>query len=58
MFVQVAREQVLSMGAQFLTVEIEESGDGGGGYAKTMSKEFRQLKWLSFVNKQKTPISS
>ncbi|MBM74950.1 MAG: NAD(P)(+) transhydrogenase (Re/Si-specific) subunit alpha [Proteobacteria bacterium] len=35
-----AGEQVKSMGAEFLTVEIEESGDGGGGYAKTMSKEF------------------
>jgi len=34
------KEQVQSMGADFLEVEIEESGDGGGGYAKTMSKEF------------------
>ena len=35
-----AREQVASMGAKFLEVEIEESGDGGGGYSKVMSKEF------------------
>jgi len=28
------------MGAEFLTVEIEESGDGAGGYAKEMSPEF------------------
>lgn len=34
------KEQVESMGASFLTVDIEESGDGGGGYAKEMSKEF------------------
>jgi len=34
------REQVESMGAEFLTIEIEEEGSGGGGYAKVMSKEF------------------
>ena len=34
------REQVESLGAQFLTVEIEEDGEGKGGYAKEMSKEF------------------
>ncbi|MEQ1508700.1 MAG: Re/Si-specific NAD(P)(+) transhydrogenase subunit alpha, partial [Myxococcota bacterium] len=34
------REQVESMGGKFLTVEIEESGDGGGGYAKEMSPAF------------------
>ena len=31
-----AREQVESLGASFLTIEIEESGDGGGGYAKVL----------------------
>jgi NAD(P) transhydrogenase len=35
-----AREQVLSVGGQFLTIEIEEDGDGAGGYAKEMSQEF------------------
>ena len=34
------KEQVESMGAEFLTVEIEESGEGSGGYAKEMSPEF------------------
>ncbi|MCB9674054.1 MAG: Re/Si-specific NAD(P)(+) transhydrogenase subunit alpha [Alphaproteobacteria bacterium] len=34
------REQVQSMGAKFLEVQIEESGEGAGGYAKVMSKEF------------------
>ncbi len=35
-----AREQVESLGAEFLEVELEESGDGAGGYAKVMSAEF------------------
>ena len=35
-----AREQVESMGAEFLEVSIDESGDGDGGYAKEMSPEF------------------
>jgi NAD(P) transhydrogenase subunit alpha len=34
------REQIESLGGEFLQVEIEESGDGGGGYAKVMSDEF------------------
>lgn len=32
--------QAKSLGAEFLTVEVEESGEGQGGYAKEMSKEF------------------
>lgn len=34
------KEQVESLGAQFLTVEIAEEGEGGGGYAKEMSPAF------------------
>lgn len=34
------KEQVESMGAEYLTVELEEDGTGQGGYAKTMSKEY------------------
>lgn len=34
------RDQAESMGAEFLEVDVEESGDGGGGYAKEMSPEF------------------
>ena len=34
------KEQIESLGAQFLTVEIQEDGEGKGGYAKEMSKEF------------------
>ena len=33
-------DQVKSLGGEFLTVEIKESGEGQGGYAKEMSKEF------------------
>ena len=34
------KQQVESMGAEFLTVDLEEDGTGVGGYAKEMSKEF------------------
>ncbi|BAZ45392.1 NAD(P) transhydrogenase subunit alpha [Chondrocystis sp. NIES-4102] len=36
----VVKEQVESLGAEFLELEFEEDGTGSGGYAKTMSKEF------------------
>ena len=34
------KEQVESLGAEFLTVDLEEDGSGSDGYAKVMSKEF------------------
>src|SRR5690606_15728415 len=34
------KEQVESMGAEFLEVNIKEDGTGEGGYAKTMTPEF------------------
>ena len=34
------KEQVESMGAEFLEVDFEEDGDGKGGYAKVMSPAF------------------
>jgi NAD(P) transhydrogenase subunit alpha len=34
------REQVQSLGASFLTLEMQEAGEGGGGYAKEMSPEY------------------
>ena len=34
------REQVQSMGAEFLEVQIVEEGEGGGGYAREMSPAF------------------
>ena len=36
------KEQVESLGAEFLTVDIEEDGSGQGGYAKEMSKVGRR----------------
>ncbi len=36
----VVKEQVESLGAQFLELEFEEDGSGTGGYAKVMSPEF------------------
>jgi NAD(P) transhydrogenase subunit alpha len=44
----VVKEQVESMGAEFLTVELEEDGSGQGGYAKTMSKEFIEAEMALF----------
>ncbi|KAI1695214.1 NAD(P) transhydrogenase subunit alpha [Ditylenchus destructor] len=34
------KEQIKSLGGEFLEVKIEESGEGVGGYAKEMSPEF------------------
>ena len=34
------KEQVASLGATFLELDFKESGEGQGGYAKTMSDEF------------------
>lgn len=38
----VTKEQVESMGATFLEVNIEEDGSGSGGYAKEMSDDFKK----------------
>jgi H+-translocating NAD(P) transhydrogenase subunit alpha len=35
-------DQVISMGGEFVKVEYEEEGSGGGGYAKVMSEGFQQ----------------
>ena len=40
------KEQAQSMGAEFLEVDFEESGEGAGGYAKEMSAE-----WHAAANK-------
>ena len=44
------KEQVESMGCEFLTVELEESGEGEGGYAKTMSPEFIEAEMQLFLS--------
>jgi NAD(P) transhydrogenase subunit alpha len=41
-------EQITSLGGEFLTVSIVESGDGQGGYAKEMSKEFIEAEMALF----------
>ena len=48
-----AREQVQSLGAEFLEVSIQESGDGAGGYAKGMSKEFIDAEMALFLEQAK-----
>lgn len=46
----VVKEQVQSMGAEFLELHFEgEDGTGEGGYAKTMSKEFIEAEMKLFA---------
>ncbi len=47
------KEQVESMGGEFLTVDIEEDGAGAGGYAKEMSKEFIEAEMALFREQAK-----
>ncbi|KAG8688375.1 hypothetical protein FRC09_012940, partial [Ceratobasidium sp. 395] len=47
------REQVQSLGAEFLEVAIQEDGSGTGGYAKTMSKEFIEAEMALFMEQCK-----
>jgi NAD(P) transhydrogenase subunit alpha len=47
------REQIQSMGAEFLEVDIKEEGSGGGGYAKTMSPEFIAAEMALFAKQAK-----
>src|SRR3954471_3868597 len=47
------REQIQSMGAEFLEVHIKEEGAGSGGYAKTMSPEFIAAEMALFAQQAK-----
>ncbi len=47
------KEQVESMGAEFLLLEFEEDGSGEGGYAKTMSDEFIAAEMALFAEQAK-----
>jgi H+-translocating NAD(P) transhydrogenase subunit alpha len=47
------REQIQSMGAEFLEVHIKEDGAGSGGYAKTMSPEFIAAEMALFAKQAK-----
>jgi NAD(P) transhydrogenase alpha subunit len=47
------KEQASSIGAEFLEVNITESGEGTGGYAKVMSKEFIEAEMALFLKQAK-----
>ena len=44
-----AREQVQSLGAEFIEVKLQEDGSGAGGYGKEMSKEFIEEEMRLFM---------
>ena len=48
-----AREQVESLGGEFIEVDFEEEGSGAGGYAKEMSKEFIEAEMRLFTEQAK-----
>ena len=52
-------DQVKSMGAEFLELEFDESGEGEGGYAKVMSDEFiaAEMDYLLRKPKKSTSLS-
>ncbi len=47
------KDQVKSMGAEFLELNFEESGEGAGGYAKVMSDEFIKAEMALFAEQAK-----
>jgi NAD(P) transhydrogenase len=47
------REQVQSLGAEFIEVDMHEDGSGAGGYAKEMSKEFIEAEMRLFKEQAK-----
>jgi NAD(P) transhydrogenase subunit alpha len=47
------RDQVKSMGAEFLEITVEEEGEGGGGYAKEMSPAFIAAEMALFAAQAK-----
>ncbi|MEL7223653.1 MAG: Re/Si-specific NAD(P)(+) transhydrogenase subunit alpha [Cyanobacteria bacterium P01_D01_bin.36] len=49
----VVKEQVESLGAEFLELTFEEDGTGSGGYAKTMSPEFIAAEMELFAEQAK-----
>ncbi len=50
---EAVADQVKSLGAEFLEVDFEESGEGGGGYAKVMSPEFIAAEMALFAEQAK-----
>lgn len=49
----VVKEQVESLGAEFLELSFDEDGSGDGGYAKTMSPEFIAAEMALFAEQAK-----
>jgi NAD(P) transhydrogenase subunit alpha len=49
----VVKEQVESLGAEFLELDFKEDGTGQGGYAKVMSKEFIDAEMALFAQQAK-----
>lgn len=47
------KDQVKSMGAEFLDLDFKEEGSGTGGYAKVMSPEFIKAEMELFANQAK-----
>lgn len=43
------KDQVKSMGAEFIELDVKEEGEGGGGYAKEMSKAFIDAEMAMFA---------
>ncbi|MDG2201543.1 MAG: Re/Si-specific NAD(P)(+) transhydrogenase subunit alpha [Phycisphaerales bacterium] len=43
------KEQVESLGGEFLVLDFDEAGEGSGGYAKVMSKEFIEAEMALFA---------
>ena len=50
---EAVKEQARSFGAEFLEVHVQESGEGTGGYAKEMSKEFIEAEMELFAKQAK-----
>jgi NAD(P) transhydrogenase len=49
----VTKEQVESMGAEFLEVDYQEDGSGAGGYAKEMSEGFKKAQAAMMMEQAK-----
>jgi H+-translocating NAD(P) transhydrogenase subunit alpha len=49
-----AKEQVESLGATFIEVDYQESGEGSGGYAKEMSEGYKQAQAARLLEVLKT----
>ncbi len=46
-------DQVVSLGGEFVKVDYEEEGSGGGGYAKVMSEGFQQAQRTMYAQQAK-----